>query len=67
MSTADRIALLQQYLGEATAEIFVIQIERDEARGERDAARAQLAALRKAVIQVARCASYAAALSGDIA
>ena len=61
MSTAPaRIALMQRYLGEATAEIEILKIERD-------AALAQVAALRKAVIQVARCADYAAALSGDIA
>ena len=107
MSTAPaRIALMQRYLGEATAEIEILKIERDAAaerafraseahamtmqraidaeaqrddtratlanaytrmEAELDAALAQLAALRKAVIQVARCADYAAALSGDIA
>ena len=58
MNTTYRIALMQRYLGGATAEIEMLKIERD-------AALAQLAAIRKAVIQVARCASYAAALSGD--
>ena len=31
MNTTDRIALMQRYLGEATAEIEILKIERDAA------------------------------------